>query len=46
MVTKATARTSVGRRAYSSEKVKQLIGYRFRTLEESVANVVSFANGV
>lgn len=46
MVTKATARTSVGRRAYSNEKVKLLIGYRFRTLEESVANVASFANGV
>ena len=46
LVTKATARTSVGHRAYSNEKVKQLIGYRFRALEESVANVVSFANGV
>lgn len=45
LVTKATARTSLGQRAYSSQKARALIGYRFRTLEESVANVVSFAKG-
>ncbi|MCB9183213.1 MAG: NAD-dependent epimerase/dehydratase family protein [Flavobacteriales bacterium] len=43
MVTKATVASSIGQRAYSNAKVRALLGYRFRTLEESVANVVSFA---
>ncbi|MBK9175117.1 MAG: NAD-dependent epimerase/dehydratase family protein [Flavobacteriales bacterium] len=45
MVTKATVASSLGRRSYSSAKVSALLGYRFRTLEESVANVVSFVKG-
>ncbi|HRD51773.1 MAG TPA: NAD-dependent epimerase/dehydratase family protein [Flavobacteriales bacterium] len=43
MVTKATAASSLNKRAYSNAKVKALLGHQFRTLEESVANVVSFA---
>lgn len=43
MVTKATAASSLNKRAYSNAKVKALLGHQFRTLEESVTNVVSFA---
>lgn len=43
MVTKATVASSIGQRTYSNAKVSALLGYRFRTLEESVDNVVSFA---
>lgn len=46
LVTRATARTSMGQRSYSSEKAKRLLSYEFRPLEESVANVVSFSKGV
>lgn len=45
MVTKATVASSLGRRSYSNTKVTTLLGYRFRPLEESVANVVSFIKG-
>lgn len=43
LVTRATMGSALGQRAYSSAKVAALLGYRFRTLEESVANAVSFA---
>jgi len=43
MVTAATVSSSISERSYSNAKVSALLGYGFRTLEESVANVVSFA---
>lgn len=45
MVTKATVASSLGHRSYSNAKVTARLDYRFRTLEESVANVVSFVKG-
>lgn len=42
LVTRATVASSLGQRAYSGAKACELLGYRFRTLEESVANAVSF----
>ncbi|MBK7945343.1 MAG: NAD-dependent epimerase/dehydratase family protein [Flavobacteriales bacterium] len=43
LVTAATVSSSLNTRAYSNAKASDLLGYRFRALEESVANAVSFA---
>lgn len=43
LVTRTTAATSMGQRAYSAAKVEALLGHRFRSLEEAVSNTVSFA---
>ncbi len=43
MVTRATVASAIGQRSYSNAKGRELLGYRFRSLEESVANAVSFA---
>lgn len=42
LVTRTTAATSMGRRAYSTAKVQALLGHQFRSLEEAVSNTVSF----
>lgn len=41
-VTRDTAHSARSQRAYSSAKVESLLGHRFRTAQEAVANVVTF----
>lgn len=43
LITRATVESSLNRRRYSNAKATKALAYRFRTLAESVANVVSFA---
>lgn len=45
LVTKATVHSSLAQRSYSNAKVIALLGYRFRTLEESLDNVSAFMRG-
>ncbi|MBK6829598.1 MAG: NAD-dependent epimerase/dehydratase family protein [Flavobacteriales bacterium] len=45
LVTRATVQSSITLRSYSNKKVKALLGYNFRTLAESAANVSAFVSG-
>lgn len=45
LVTRATVMSSITTRSYSNKKVKALLGYNFRTLAESAANVSAFVTG-
>ena len=45
LVTRDTANSAITVRSYSNKKVIALLGYRFRTLAESVANVSAFTKG-
>ena len=45
LVTRATVQSSITNRSYSNKKVKALLGYNFRTLAESAANVSAFVSG-
>ena len=41
-ITEATAHSSIIKRGYSADKVKALLGHRFRTVEEAALNVAQF----
>lgn len=43
LVTRTAVASALARRSYSDAKAAELLGYRFRALEESVANAASFA---
>lgn len=45
LITRATVHSALITRAYSNKKVRDLLGYRFRTAQEAIANVAAFMNG-
>jgi len=46
LVTKHTVHSALIKRAYSNKKVSDLLGYRFRSAREAVANVAGFVKGL
>ncbi len=45
MVTRHTAHSAIIQRAFSNAKVRDTLGYEFRSAQEMAANVAAFANG-
>ncbi|MEO8587838.1 MAG: NAD-dependent epimerase/dehydratase family protein [Flavobacteriales bacterium] len=45
LVTRNTAHSALITRAYSNKKITELLGYRFRSAREAVANVAGFMKG-
>lgn len=46
LVTRSTVSSALERRSYCNEKVRALLGYRFRTMDEAVANVAAYLDKV